>query len=31
LHLFRDDIAVADAYLAIDDAELHTEFILGAL
>jgi hypothetical protein len=31
LHLFRDDIAVADAYLAIDDAELRTEFILGAL
>jgi hypothetical protein len=31
LHLFRDDIAVADAYLAIDDAELCTEFILGAL
>lgn len=31
LHLFRDDIAAADAYLAIDDAELRTEFILGAL
>jgi hypothetical protein len=31
LHLFCDNIAAADAYLAIDDAELHTEFILGAL
>ena len=31
LHLFRDNIAAADAYLAIDDAELCTEFILGAL
>ena len=31
LHLFRDNIADADAYLAIDDAELRTEFILGAL
>lgn len=31
LHLFRDDITAADAYLAIDDAELRTEFILGAL
>ena len=31
LHLFRDNIAAADAYLAIDDAELHTKFILGAL
>jgi hypothetical protein len=31
LHLFRDNIAAADAYLAIDDAELRTEFILGAL
>jgi hypothetical protein len=31
LHLFRDDIAAADAYLAIEDAELRTEFILGAL
>ena len=31
LHLFQDNIAAADAYLAIDDAELRTEFVLGAL
>jgi hypothetical protein len=31
LHLFCDNIAAADSYLAIDDAELRTDFILGAL
>jgi len=31
LHLFRDNIAAVDAYLAIEDADLHTDFILGAL
>lgn len=31
LHLFRDNIAAADAYLAIEDADLRTDFILGAL
>jgi len=31
LHLFCADMAAADAYLAIEDAELRTEFILGAI
>jgi hypothetical protein len=31
LHLFHTDMAAADAYLAIEDAELRTEFILGAI
>jgi hypothetical protein len=31
LHLFCDNIAATDAYLAIEDAEPHTNFILGAL
>lgn len=31
LHLFRDNISAADAYLAIDDTDLRTDFILGAL
>ena len=31
LHLFRADMAAADAYLAIENAELQTKFILGAI
>jgi hypothetical protein len=31
LHLFRDNISAADAYLAIDDTDLRTDFILGCL
>jgi hypothetical protein len=31
LHLFCTDMAAADAYLAIEDAELQTEFILRAI
>ena len=31
LHLFCTDMAAADAYLAIEDAELQTNFILGTL
>jgi hypothetical protein len=31
LRLFHENIAAADAYLTIDNAEFHTEFVLGAL
>jgi len=31
LHLFRDNISAADAYLAIEDTDPCTDFILGAL
>ena len=31
LHLFHKDISAADTYLAIEDKELRTDFILGTL